>query len=119
MKNILLLFAAFLFTNVLATDDQANWPHWRGPGANGSAAKGTYPSKWSTTDLLWKVSLPGKGCSTPIVWNRQIFLTAPVNGKDAVLAFDWAGQSLWQTALGEQNSGKRGNSSGCNPSCVT
>ncbi len=119
MKNIIWLSVALLFANVFAADAEANWPQWRGPGANGCTTQGTYPAKWSATNLLWKVSLPGKGCSTPVVWNRQIFLTAPVNGKDAVLSYDWGGQSLWQTTLGAEETGKRGNSSGCNPSAVT
>src|SRR3974390_91496 len=74
-----------------AAEDQGNWPRRRGPTDNGSATQGTYPVKWDSTNVLWKAPLPGKGCSTPVVWARQIFLTAPVQGEDAALAFDWAG----------------------------
>ena len=97
----------------------ADWPHWRGLGDNGSTEKGTYPVKWDATNVLWKAPLPGKGCSTPIVWNQHIFLTAPSNGMDGVLAFDWAGKPVWQTALGPEQAGKHRNGSGCNPSPVT
>ena len=70
--------------------------------------------------MLWKVPLPGKGCSTPVVWDRRIFLTAPVDGQDAVLALDWDGKELWRRALGAETPGKqRKLSSGCNPSPVT
>ncbi|MCX6997237.1 MAG: PQQ-binding-like beta-propeller repeat protein [Kiritimatiellaeota bacterium] len=100
--------------------DETNWPRWRGPHDNGAAAPGVYPVTWSAaTNVLWKTPLPGRGCSTPIVWNRRIFLTAPVAGQDALLAFDDAGQRLWQTTLGAESPGKHRNGSGCNPSAVT
>jgi outer membrane protein assembly factor BamB len=100
-------------------DDPDNWPHWRGPQDNGSAAQGTYPVKWDSTNVLWKVPLPGKGCSTPIVWAKQIVLTAPINGLDAALAFDWAVKPLWQRTFGPEQSGKHRNGSGSNPSPAT
>jgi hypothetical protein len=54
-----------------------------------------------------------------VVWNRRVFLTAPVNGQDAALAFDWQGKALWQTTLGHETPGKSKWSSGCNSSPVT
>ena len=33
----------------------------------------------------WVADLPGKGCSTPIIRDQVIYLTAPVDGKDAML----------------------------------
>jgi outer membrane protein assembly factor BamB len=99
---------------------QSNWPHWRGPQDNGSTDSGSYPTKWNaTSNVLWTADLPGKGCSTPIVWDRQIFLTAPTDGQDAILAFDWSGKLQWQTTLGPERSGKNAHGSGSNPSPVT
>jgi outer membrane protein assembly factor BamB len=97
----------------------ADWPHWRGPDAAGSIANGKYPIRFSATNYTWKAELPGKGCSTPVVWSRQIFLTAPVEGQDAALAFSWEGKPLWRTKLGTETPGKRQNSSGSNPSPTT
>jgi outer membrane protein assembly factor BamB len=116
-RSLTLLF--ILAVAFEATAQRANWPGWRGPNENGSTAGGTYPVKWDATNILWKVALPGKGCSTPIVWNQRIFLTAPTNGLDGVLAFDWAGKPLWQTTLGSEQAGKHRNGSGSNPSPVT
>jgi outer membrane protein assembly factor BamB len=104
---------------IFAADTPGNWSQWRGAGANGSTAGGGYPVKWDAANVLWKAALPGKGCSTPVVWDKRIFLTAPVKGLDAALAFDWDGKALWQTTLGGEKAGKRQNSSGCNPSPVT
>ena len=64
-------------------------------------------------------ALPGKGCSTPIVWEDHIVLTAPVEGKDALLAFDWNGRKRWQVVLGQEKPGKHRNGSGSNSSAVT
>ncbi|HZK80427.1 MAG TPA: PQQ-binding-like beta-propeller repeat protein, partial [Humisphaera sp.] len=48
-----------------------------------------------------------------------IYVTAPIDGKDAVESYDWSGKSLWQTAIGPQRPGKSNNGSGCNPSPTT
>ena len=112
--------ATLLLGTLAGAEGPSNWPHWRGPHDNGSTETGDYPVHWSgTTQLLWKVPLPGVGCSTPIVWNRQIFVTAPVEGQDALLAFDWSGNRLWQKTFGRERPGKHRNGSGCNPSPVT
>src|SRR5581483_2859113 len=66
-------------------DASAHWPHWRGPHANGTATKADPPSRWNEqTQIRWKVPIPGKGSSTPIVWDDQIFiLTAIATDKEA------------------------------------
>ncbi|MDP6448196.1 MAG: PQQ-binding-like beta-propeller repeat protein, partial [Pirellulaceae bacterium] len=61
----------------------------------------------------------GKGCSTPIVWNRRIYVTAPTGGLDSLIALDWSGKRLWHTDFGKENPGRNRNGSGCNPSPVT
>ena len=70
-----------------------NWPRWRGPHSNGSALPGRYPVKWGPEKILWKAPLPGKGCSTPIVWNHRIYVTAGDNGSDAVQPLTVASQN--------------------------
>ncbi len=99
--------------------EPANWPRWRGPGDTGSTGPGTYPVTWDATNVLWEAPLPGKGCSTPVVWDHRIFLTAPNDGLDGVLSFDWTGKPLWLTTLGTEEIGKHRNGSGSNPSPVT
>ncbi|HAA70422.1 MAG TPA: hypothetical protein DCE55_14895, partial [Planctomycetaceae bacterium] len=75
--------------------EPTNWPRWRGTQDNGSIEAGSYPTRWNADEVLWKVPLPGRGCSTPILWNKTIVLTAAVDGRDGVLAFDWSGRPLW------------------------
>lgn len=116
---LLVVFAQVDFVGVRAAG-ASDWPSWRGPHDDGVAEPGNYPIKWdASTNVLWKAPLPGKGCSTPIVWNQRIYLTAPAAGEDAVLAFDWSGKMLWQTKFGPERSGRHKNGSGSNPSPVT
>lgn len=56
-----------------------NWPQWRGPLANGVAPHANPPLHWSeTNNIRWKIPLPGKGHSSPIVFGNAVFLTAAV-----------------------------------------
>lgn len=66
-----------------AADPDQNWPHWRGPKANGTAPSAKPPVTWSeTNNIKWKVKLPGSGTATPIIWEKQIFIqTAIPTGK--------------------------------------
>ena len=115
-------FALLLTASVslCLADSDGRWPAWRGSDASGSYWKGRFPVKLSDEkNLLWKVSLPGKGCSTPVVWDDHVLLTSPDEGKDAVLAFDWNGRKLWQKQVGDERKGRHRNGSGSNPSVVT
>ena len=62
-----------------------NWPQWRGPLATGVAPHADPPIEWSETkNIRWKVELPGKGHSTPIVWGDRVFVTAAVPSGDVL-----------------------------------
>jgi outer membrane protein assembly factor BamB len=87
-------------------ENPGEWPNWRGPNGNGSIETGKYPVKWDATNVLWKARLPGKGTSTPIVRQERVYLTGPSDGQDAVMAFDFSGQPLWQTKLGPESQPK-------------
>jgi outer membrane protein assembly factor BamB len=71
-----------------ATSNDQNWPQWRGPLANGLAPEGNPPLTWSeTSNVKWKVKLPGRGSATPIVWGDRIFIqTAIATGQKAEAA---------------------------------
>jgi len=56
-----------------------NWPHWRGPNADGTALEANPPLTWSATDnVKWKVPIPGEGAATPIVWGNRVFVLSAV-----------------------------------------
>ncbi|MSQ94785.1 MAG: hypothetical protein EXR98_09550 [Gemmataceae bacterium] len=59
--------------------ETGNWPHWRGPEANGVAPKADPPLTWdAATNIKWKASLPGRGSATPIVWGDQVFIVTAI-----------------------------------------
>lgn len=73
------LFSAVNIAAEISRMPQDNWPQWRGPLATGVAPGGEPPVEWSETkNVRWKMALPGKGHSTPIVWADQIFLTTAI-----------------------------------------
>lgn len=78
-----------------------NWPQWRGPSGNNISGEAQLPTEFGPSkNLAWKVSLPGMGGSTPIIWDQRLFLTAE-DGEDLVLlCLDLTGKQLWKTKIG-------------------
>jgi outer membrane protein assembly factor BamB len=62
-----------------SADALRNWPQWRGPLANGVAPHANPPVHWSeTNNIRWKIPLPGKGHSSPIVFGESVYVLAAV-----------------------------------------
>jgi outer membrane protein assembly factor BamB len=96
------------------------WPSWRGPKQTGVATGKGFPTKWSGTEnVKWKIALPGKGSSSPLVWQDKIVVTYGIKGENAVGCFDRSGELLWQKTLGKEVPGKNKKATGSNPSPVT
>jgi outer membrane protein assembly factor BamB len=103
LKFPILLAACFL-VSVSAIQAQ-NWPNWRGPNGDGTSTETNLPISWdSVTNVVWKSPVPGRGHSSPIVWEDRIFtLTAfPETGEKALLCYDSNnGELLWQRTVVE------------------
>ncbi|MCH8149057.1 MAG: PQQ-like beta-propeller repeat protein [Planctomycetes bacterium] len=57
-----------------------NWHQWRGPDATGVSRTAKPPIVWSEKkNVRWKVSIDGKGGSTPIIWGNKVFLLTAIN----------------------------------------
>ena len=83
MKFILLFLALFL--------PSSDWPQFRGPTGQGHSDEKNLPVNWSeTSNIRWKVAVPGRGWSSPVVHGDRIWLTtATEEGKSLrALAFD-------------------------------
>ncbi|MGH9341248.1 MAG: PQQ-binding-like beta-propeller repeat protein [Acidobacteriota bacterium] len=87
------------------------WPHWRGPSIQGLVRGKGYPDRWSETEnVLWKIPVPGRGHSSPIVWGDRIFLTTAMQdgSRRSVLAFGRSdGKLLWETSVPEAAAAER------------
>lgn len=95
MRPLLLLLASA--STILA----ANWPAWRGPAGDGVTTETDLPTKWSATEgIKWKIALPERGNSTPVVWGDRIFLTQNVGTRRSLLCIARAdGKELWEKGV--------------------
>ncbi|MBL69282.1 MAG: serine/threonine protein kinase [Verrucomicrobiales bacterium] len=80
-----------------------NWPGWRGPRGDGTSLSKEVPLKWnSKEDVAWKAALPGRGLSSPIVWEDRIFLTSCLLEREerVLLCLDRkTGRELWRRVV--------------------
>ena len=83
----------------------ANWPQWRGPDLNGVSGEKNLPLKWSATEnVAWKLAMPDRSGSTPIVWGSRVFLNVAEGDDLSLWCVDRAkGSLLWKRPLGGGN----------------
>ena len=69
----------FCATNLVAQE----WPQFRGPKGNGHVESKKIPTKWSETEnVSWKVAIPGKGWSSPVISGKQVWMTTAVEKEE-------------------------------------
>lgn len=57
----------------------ADWPEFRGPTGQGLSSAKSLPTEWSPEkNVAWKIAIPGKGWSSPVVVGGKIYLTTAV-----------------------------------------
>jgi outer membrane protein assembly factor BamB len=57
-----------------------NWPQFRGTRGGLAADDPSLPSTWSRTEnVVWKLNVPGRSWSSPVVWGDHVFVTSVVN----------------------------------------
>src|SRR5262245_210981 len=70
---------------VVRGDDPSagNWPEFRGPTGDGHSHAVGLPTRWSEREnSRWKAPINDKGWSSPVIWERQVWLTtATADGK--------------------------------------
>ncbi len=79
----------------------ADWPQFRGPASSSVSADSRLPATWSEgTNIAWRIELPGRGPSGPILVNDRIFVTATTGVRQdrlLVLCYDaQTGARRWQ-----------------------
>jgi outer membrane protein assembly factor BamB len=61
------------------TDAPRHWHQWRGPHGTGVSTTADPPLEWGETkNIRWKVEIPGRGSSTPVIWGDRLFVTTAV-----------------------------------------
>ena len=100
-RNTPVAFA--LAVSLTASVRSEDWPCWRGPRGDGNSIEKNLPTRWSRTEnIQWKVPIPGKGHSSPIVSGDRIFVTTCIEDKTqrVLLCLDRnTGETLWERVV--------------------
>jgi outer membrane protein assembly factor BamB len=94
-ETIILLALSLISASAVQAE---NWERFRGPNGAGQSDAAGIPTEWSESNFLWKQPLPGVGHSSPVIWDRHLFVTSadPKTGEKIILAFDaLSGRPLW------------------------
>ncbi len=92
---------------------KADWSRFRGENGRGVIERCNVPLPWSETDVAWKIDLPGKGNSSPIVVGQKVFLmSAESESLRYGLAYDLvSGKELWRKTFATPKHGIHAKSS--------
>jgi outer membrane protein assembly factor BamB len=83
---------ALALTAAIARADDGQWGHWRGPRGNGVSPTARPPISFggeNNHSLRWKTAIPGRGSSSPVVWNDALFVTTAVPVADGSRELDF------------------------------
>ena len=112
---LLLIIISNSVLSQTVNDYGSNWPAWRGPLANGIAPESNPPVSWSeSTSIKWRTAIPGKGFSTPVIWDKYVFVSTAIPRESVpgsatmpytfkVLALNRAdGKILWEKTVADE-----------------
>jgi len=82
-----------------------NWPQWRGPNLDGTSGEKNLPVSWSKTENVeWRLDMPMRSGSTPIIWGERIFLNVADGDNLQLWSLDRTkGDVLWKKPIGGGN----------------
>jgi len=95
-------FFAFLLIVLTTSTVHADWRQFRGTDGSGSDASCILPESWSADgdNIAWKIELPGRGPSSPIVVKDRVIVTTATGADQEqlhVLCYSPRdGKQLWQ-----------------------
>lgn len=81
-----------------------NWPQWRGPRGDG-VSRDAAPLAWdgpSGQNVRWRISLPDRGHSSPVVFEQRVFVTGcdEQDHSRTLSCFDrQSGELLWRRTV--------------------
>jgi outer membrane protein assembly factor BamB len=107
-RAAMLILTLFLSTAALAD----NWPQWRGPTLDGASAETDLPTRWGPEEnVAWKLAMPARSGSTPIVWEDRLFVSVGWEPDESRKLALWCidrstGKVLWKRTVSEGNERK-------------
>jgi outer membrane protein assembly factor BamB len=91
-----------------------NWTRYRGDNGSGISSQQGIPVTWSPADYKWKITLPGEGHSSPVIWKNKLFITSAIDRGAVRYLFcidTETGKTLWTRETGLNRSPKHNKSS--------
>jgi outer membrane protein assembly factor BamB len=72
---VVALVITLVFSSSVAVAD--DWPQFRGPTGDGHGGLAELPLEWDEeTNVAWKVTVPGRGHSSPVIKGKRLWLTS-------------------------------------------
>jgi outer membrane protein assembly factor BamB len=98
------VFCTVSFLLLAAPAHAGDWTQFRGPNGTATSLETGLPIRWSRTEnIRWKVELPGRGLSCPVIASGRVYVTACTGYQQRrlhVLCFDATnGARLWERQL--------------------
>ena len=87
------------FIALVAPAMAQEWTRFRGPNGTGLSDAKSIPTTWTESDYRWKIKLPGKGHSSPVIWGDKLFVLSadPTSARRYVLCVQTdTGKIVWQ-----------------------
>src|SRR5262249_7109144 len=103
MKRTILLALSGCLAFTISSVRADNWPRFRGPNGEGVAADKNIAVQFDEkSGIRWKVALPGDGNSSPVIWDKHLFLqcAAADSGERMLVCLDATnGKPRWSRGI--------------------
>lgn len=77
MMSRLAFSIIYLLLTFIALGEKSNWPQWRGASGQGHSQYDNLAVSWNEKDnITWKVKTKGRGWSSPVIFDNQIWYTS-------------------------------------------
>jgi outer membrane protein assembly factor BamB len=74
-------YAALILIGPALVAEADDWPQFRGPDGDGRSSEANLPLTWSEQqNIRWKTAIPGRGWSSPVVVDGELWLTTATDG---------------------------------------
>lgn len=104
IQLLVAIFIASAFSRATFAENPVKWNRFHGPNGTGIAHHVDFPNSWTTADYAWRVELPGRGVSSPVIWDvdgkERLFVQGGSNdGASRYLRCIDAsnGHTMWET----------------------
>ncbi len=87
MKGKLLFFVLIIISKTLSSQliPERQWPSYRGYFSSGVLDNANLPDSFNLEtnyNIKWKITIPGMGISSPVIWGNKLFITTAVSEAD-------------------------------------